>query len=620
MKRKIRRARLLLCLVSSVFAASCARAATTSQNEASAFAAGVTKVPSGARVSVEAERTTWFLGENIVVHFRVQNVGATSFAVESGGDYRGARRHLRFKIAARDETGKTVLDPYPSTMNFGGLGGDSTVKPDDSWYQTLSLNDYCRFDAPGEYSIDVHHDLGWRLSESQTLPVGHIKIRLEMPSPAQAQKIVAAIEAMPQNNGVLNGTKNTQPFPDRSTLRYPVYLPVLLPLIRAGKTDFLEAVGAMDTPEATRALVELLNSDEKISLAAAQTLSPRLPVVANSMLAAWPNAKAVFALRQETVRKTWRAEFATPIRRYARRALASEDRNALRNAATMLQSVGNGSDLPLVLAVLNRRIARTAQTPRWQSVGTDDTNDGDGWFLQDDCLMLMRCVSAILRRGAKLPLGSSTLAVIAIQTQQAKEEKPNAARWLPSQARWLRHSVPFIRQLALESLTPNVVPSNVTSHAVLAPSVRALMPVLLRDSDISVRQQACQLAASSGDKTLLPEVLRVLESARNFWLVNSADYAAKKLGGQYQAWQIWANRLDEPKMAQFAIQSLVSVIARKSGGYGWNGGVAQSEGKLLKPLWQKFLRDNQKRLTEGPLFSPDEAALRGLFPQQFSLE
>lgn len=617
MKTKICCAPLLLCFGFGMSFMSQARPAA-SQVETPALASGIAEVPSGARISLEAEGTTWFLGENIVVHFRVENVGATPFQVDSGGDYRGARRYMRFKVVARDENGKAVPDPYPATMNFGGMGGSSTVKAGDSWYQTLSLNDYCRFDAPGEYSIDVRHDLGWRLAEPQ-MPVGHIKIRLEMPSPTQAQKIVEAIDTMPQNNGVLRGTKNTRPFRDGSTLRYPVYLPILLPLIRAGKTDFLESVGAMDTPEATRALVELLTSDATVSLVAAQTLSPRLPVVVDPYFAAWPNAKAALALRQETVRKTWRAEFATPIRRYARRALESEDRATLRNAATMLQSVGNGSDSPVVLLALNHRIARTAQTPRWQGVGPDDTNDGDGWLLQDDCLMLIRCASAVLHRGATLPCGSSSLAVIAIQTQQAKEEKSKAARWLPSQVRWLRHSDPFIRQLALESLTPGVTSSNPMPRAILAPSVRVLMPSLLHDSDISVRQQACQLASLSGDKTLLPDVLRVLETARNFWLVNTADGAAKKLGGRYQAWQIWANRLDEPKMAQFAIQSLMGVIARKNGGYGWNGGMTQSEGKLYKPIWQKFLRQKRQRLMSGPLFPLDDPALRGLFPKQFSM-
>src|SRR4051794_34729244 len=67
--------------------------------------------PAGAEIALETDRTEYWIGENVLVHFVVKNTGAEPFAISTGGDYRGAPRHLRFQVTAVDEQGREAEDP-----------------------------------------------------------------------------------------------------------------------------------------------------------------------------------------------------------------------------------------------------------------------------------------------------------------------------------------------------------------------------------------------------------------------------------------------------------------------------------------------------------------------------
>src|ERR1022692_689857 len=87
-----------------------------------------TPVPAGAKITLELDKQEYFLGENILLHFVVANVGQEPFSIKVGGDYRGAHRSLRFKITATDEKGQVVADPNPSTFNMGGISYGPLLK------------------------------------------------------------------------------------------------------------------------------------------------------------------------------------------------------------------------------------------------------------------------------------------------------------------------------------------------------------------------------------------------------------------------------------------------------------------------------------------------------------
>src|SRR6266404_2023662 len=58
----------------------------------------VGSVPASAKITLELDKPEYFLGENILLHFVVENVGEEPFSINLGGDYRGSHRSLRFRI------------------------------------------------------------------------------------------------------------------------------------------------------------------------------------------------------------------------------------------------------------------------------------------------------------------------------------------------------------------------------------------------------------------------------------------------------------------------------------------------------------------------------------------
>ena len=580
-------------------------------------------VPAGAKVSLEARRADYFLGENIIADFRVENTGQTPFAISVGGDYRGGTRADRFKISARDAEGHLVNDPHPVQLQMGGLGGTPVLQPGQSWTQTLSLLPYCRFETPGQYTVSATHDLGWKPTPERPLPVAQTTISLQMPTPDQARQIVESLEAMPENGGVLWGQKNPQSWPDFGALHFPVYLPILETKIRAGDARYLPAVAGLETPAATEFLIELLDAKPEIAQQAAASLIQRLPLDPTTQQLTFGDDEAIRAnqeLRRQRVESSWRAEFSAPILDYARRALQSDERPTLRLGAELMQQLGTAPDYPPVMAALERRLQQTALHPRWQYAG--DNNGGedmDGWQLQDDCLDLMRAALQIQKRGAMPPANAVTAAQIAVQIEKMKTEPQRLdAQWQNDDARYLRHPLPFIRQLALESLRPSLnlkVTPTVWLPIQLTPAVRALLPTLLADPDISVRAAAAELAAAARDRTLAPAVLKNLAQTRNNWDAGPANRAARALGVSLGAAQLWARRLNEPKMFHLALDSLVELTT----GHGISSSRTDTaQGEIFQPRWEKFLRENAAFLATGKTFAPAQLP-RDLYPADWNL-
>lgn len=581
-------------------------------------------VPDGARVTLVPRRADYFLGENIIADFRVENAGKTPFSISVGGDYRGGTRADRFKVSARDAQGNPVPDPNPTESNFGGLGGSISVAPGGNWTQTLALLPYLRFETPGEYQITAQHDLGWKASADHPLPVGRATIQLQMPTPEQAREIVAKMEALPKYDSVRMGQPNPNEWPDFSALRFPVYLPIIAPQIRAGDTRTLPSVGAMETPEATRLLIELLDAKPEIARQAAGYLTARLPVndadpMIPAALANEPRLRAFAERRRQRVERSWRPEFAAPTLDYARRALKSDDRDTLRLGAHLMMNLGKAPDYPLVIAALNRRLEQTISKPRWQYVG-DNHDDSEGWQLQDDCQELMRAARQIQLRHAATSAGGASAADISVEIWRMKTDPARLeTAWANRAATFLHHRIPFVRQLALESLTP---PYDLKARPVvikpiaLAPAVRAQLPKLLADSDISVRVAAVELAGASRDQSLAPDVLKNLAQTRNSWDVSPANRAAYELGASVRAAQIWANRLEQPKMFRLAIDSLIELsTGRGLSSYGTRDA---EQGAIFLPRWRQFLHRNSATLSAGQLFPRDKLP-RDLYPKNWSL-
>ena len=298
----------------------------------------------------------FFLGENVLIHLVVENVGTVPFRIDLGGDYRGSTRHLRFSVKATDAEGKEIADPNPVQHNMGGLGYGKEIKPGEKHYESLPLLRYRRFERPGTYRLRVSHDFGWAEKDPSKFPSAQATIKFVMPTPKQAREVVDQMCDMEKDNGSSAGQKR-KPFADFKTLIYPVYLPELVGRVRGGDGRAFEALGAMPLPKATAELVRLLDGrDAALARKAMAALLDRLPdpVLKQKQPGATPLPYDYHHRRRLLVKASWRDEFAAAVRRYGRRLLADKDVAGLANGAYALECLGTKDDLGALATALDR--------------------------------------------------------------------------------------------------------------------------------------------------------------------------------------------------------------------------------------------------------------------------
>ena len=548
-------------------------------------------VPPGARLSLELDRLVFFLGENVLVHLVVENVGTVPFRIDLGGDYRGSTRHLRFSVEATDAQGKEVPDPNPVQHNMGGISYGKEIKPGEKHYESLPLLRYRRFERPGTYRLRVAHDFGWTEKDPSKFPSGRAPIKFVMPTPKQAREVVDHMCALEKDNGGTSGQKRP-PFADFTTLIYPVYLPELVGRARGGDGRAFEALGAMPSPKATAELVRLLDGrDAALARKAMTALIDRLPdpVLKQKQPAETPLPYDYHHRRRLLVKASWRDEFAPAVRRFGRRLLADKDVAGLANGAYALECLGNKEDL----GALAKALDRTA------------------WLRKDisrnPCGDLMRAARAMARRDVRrstAPRTTGELLLFVCAAGTSKTFRP--AGWEAAFLTALRHGRPYVRETALENL-PLPPPKGAST----------LLPRLLADDDFHVQTAACRVAERLKAPELREAVLIALRTAQDHWLLDAAGSAASALGADEERVRILAARLDEEAVAAWCLQALVASVLSDTAGYGSPTTVDAATGRACKKAWRRFLSQQSKALAAGKRFKLSDPAvpLAELFPK-----
>jgi hypothetical protein len=316
----------------------------------------VNPVPDGAKVTLETELREFSLGENILVHFILENTGTQPFHADFGGDYRGSSRHLRFKVTATDEAGNLAEDPDPNPICFGGFLGGRTLKPGEKFIESLPLIRYRRIVKPGRYTITMKHDFGWKEQGDRKRPVGVTTLTLRMPDAAQAEKIVARMESLPEDSDS-TWSEKTKDYADFSCLCQAVYLEPLMRRARAGNLRALEGIGGMATTQATEALIELAGAaDDKLALEAALTLNGRLPdpEFKKELPSRGPFRFDAMEARRRLAAQSWEERFAPKVRALAVKFLGLKETRAIGCGAFMIEAVGTPAEAPAVIAALDR--------------------------------------------------------------------------------------------------------------------------------------------------------------------------------------------------------------------------------------------------------------------------
>ncbi len=563
-------------------------------------------MPEGARVSLLLDKPECFLGENVLVHYCIENKGDKPFTIEVGGDYRGTSRHVNFSVTAIGVDGQAAPDPDPSAPMrcMGGLGGPRELRPGEKFVQSLPLVRYCRIEKPGLYTVRVHHGHGWRETDDRKLPHGEAKIKFLVPTEEQAKAVVEEMHRLPKDRTGRWGERS-EPCPDSAALGHAIYLPLLLERARAGSEDAVRGIGQIATPEATQALLGLLeHTRPKLVLAAADALLLRVPSPPGTP-SYEPRFSYMESQRAYFVPKCWRPEFAVAAREHAARLLASDDPEAMARAADIFRSLGTGEDIAAVIHALDRAAAllkpMTSEEHRQATPGSGHER------ARRACLTLMSLVDTLARGGFRVPIEPRTAGeamVFARAIGLRKEFRRDG--WEAQFAKALQHEQLCSRLVALENL-PKPAPAGAVK----------LVADRLAETDRDLLVAACDAARRLDAPELREPVLAVVRRAKDDWLLWQADEAARALGARLESMTILASRLDDSGIEVCCFNRLISGLVEGTSGSSLT--FSTGTGTALKPRWLRFLQINSDRIRAGKPFRIGEPELtKDIFPTGFT--
>lgn len=554
--------------------------------------------PGRARVVLSTDRPRFFLGENVLVHYCIENTSSTPFQIRHGGDYRGGSRSQRFKMTLTDERGAAVADPDPSGYHEGGSGAAPTIAPQGHWCQSVQLMRYARVDLPGVYTIRVVHDLGWPKGQA---PEGRTTLTMVMPTAEEAEQVVSRTLRLPTDDQA-GFAERRKPFQDFSTLRYRIYLAPLLRLAAAGDTRALMGLGAIPAPEATRALIDLMaHTDRAVARASVQTLAMRLPDPAldGALGSRNPLVNELHDARRYLRNASWRSEFAPDVRAAARRLLSSPDVQDVVQGAFMIEAAGEKGDAASLSRALTVSLRKTRTLP-FQS----------GFYPRPRGAMqeLLRAAETLVARGYTPPArpeqpGDLALWLVAV----GRGARPDG--WHTRFATILAHPLPYLRELALTRL-PADAPARL---------FRAVGPAL-RSADIDLKIAACEVVRRAKLVRYRDGVAAIVRTAKasDTQLLSFSSHALYTIGGRVEVLEIMASRLTEPDVSNEAISQLFSVFEGTTGSGG--GFAAPDELKTMSARWRAFIAAHRSALEAGQHFSlEDPGVTADLVPRGWKL-
>lgn len=551
-------------------------------------------VPDGAKVTLEVDRPEYFLGENVLVHFVLQNVGNTAFEASWGGDYRGASRHLRFMVTATDEAGQEAEDPDPFPNCFGGLGGKKTLEPGQRCTWSLPLMRYCDIVTSGVYTIRATHDFGWKEDERKR-PIGEASITFRVPDSRQARQVVKEMEELPARPNMSFG-EPSEPYADFRCLRHPVYLNILAGRVRDGDKRGLEGLGLIPTVEANTALIRLAQvPDKETALRAANMLNSRLPYPESHYIPtppASPNEPRL-SIRGRFVERAWDDKLVPQVRRLAAKLLAGDDLPTVAAAAFMIISVGTKEDAPAVLAAINK-----ARNPTFGN----RTDPKDNILnMPQPIRELLRAMDALRTRGYSLGDHVSGDAEILLYFHILRNDPPPRPRRYRQFLEAFGTSSWFpIREAAVRSI-PKTVP----------PEYRSFVMERLEDEDLGVCRAACTAAGMSKDTRFVKPLLDIIATEQHRWLLREAGNAAHDLlyGTSLDLLEVWADRLADADIYPIALDFLQNVLDGPSGNYSGRTDLSRAERLQLRKAWKEFLALHGDEIRAGKRFKLSDPAV-----------
>src|SRR5262245_47703949 len=121
------------------------------------FAAQVRQAPNPPDVSLVravllTDQSSFFLGENVPIHYCLDNISQTTFDA-----FFGSSPH-RFASTVTDDTGAPAPRPSFTLIAPDELSFSHAIKPGERYCQTFELTHYVRFERPGTYSVATSYE------------------------------------------------------------------------------------------------------------------------------------------------------------------------------------------------------------------------------------------------------------------------------------------------------------------------------------------------------------------------------------------------------------------------------------------------------------------------------
>jgi beta-lactamase regulating signal transducer with metallopeptidase domain/HEAT repeat protein len=561
-----------------------------------------------ARVTLTTPRQEYFLGENILVHYRLENTGKEAVRYEKGGFFPELRRNDGYRVSAvlLDKQGRPTGEAAPAIPeppNFGGPVTHWELPPGKVYEQTLYLPRYLRFEKPGRYRIRVANVV--RLEPTQELSAGEMTLTVKLPTPAEARAIYQKVKKLPAVPVAASGERSDTEIRDFQALLHPVYLPVLAEQAAQKDGDALAGMGQIHTADATAALVKLIDQavlamDLDFALLVYRQVADRLP---NPRWYQYEKTNPVAhkhdAARRAFVERVWRAEFARGVRRLASRLSHDPKSRGLGDISYILECVGVAEDLPDLMRGYTKSIEATRTLPFETHQYFRPRGSAYGYRF---------ATMQLLGRGARVPVapetpGEAAVYFLALSTQ--KDFRPPG--WQEQAVRWLKHDTPYLREFVLDHL-PEPIPE----------AALKMLPELLTHHYVDLQIAACHTARKHPRPACRQPLLTILRTGKEEHLLNAATAAGPPNGiTNDQILEIWLGRLGNDDLGGSGVVRLLLMTLGDDQG--------RAELQLSDPgraatiaRWGRFIEQNRQKLRRGQRFRiGDPEITPDLFPPGF---
>lgn len=568
--------------------------------------------PDGVEIEYVPEKQTYFLGEPIYVHFCFKNTADEPFSFRYGADHRGAARPLRFMFRATAASGKRVPDPHPDEYYWKDMERVriGEIKPGVSPKVRFLLQAWCEFDRPGKYTVTAGQDIGWdepvkELSTpgwSRSMG-GSFSVRLVAPADEDCPKVVDAMV-----RGML-ADKNDRMVPDPFFyIRHPAYLGPLRKLTSDGNREVRQAaidgIGSILTPEATRALIGLLDHDDPTTARlAAQTLNWRLPDRSEDYNSAvgrsseheymfGPAMRSAFSWahrnghskgkRREAIRLGWRDDLAKLVRPHARRMLKSGNREDIRLGSLMVQCLGDAESLDLVLSTIDRHVEQAqAANPQWPT------------FSPYFCKELIATAQLLTKFGVAPPqvgrIETVGEALLWIELTRC-DDNYRTRGWEAEYMRCLKHINSVVRLVAVGSMPKDIIPS--ASDQLVA---------LAKDPHHLVRCRTIEVLRNHRLKSFLPVALDRLRKDNDRVVLMGASFSCETFGDTSHI-DVLIERLTDARVCLPVHQILFDKTTESGCAHPTDPTWTVAEREKLQSQWREWFKVNGEALKKlGPL-------------------